>query len=182
MPGVAEEHEPQVLLRVARKGDLRRGRVLLVGTLVLSSAILVTVFASTKPKLIYSRSVSEFLAKPLLETTVRLEGVLVHGSLCKAPSSKGTSTCEYRFRLASSPNPLHAWGNDIEVRYEQCVVPDTFGDVPGFELSVVVEGELNEHRQYFDAKKILAKCPGKYVRPPGGWAHQAPARSVPPCP
>jgi cytochrome c-type biogenesis protein CcmE len=182
MSDVVEEHEDQTPLRVARKGDLRRGRVLLVGTLVLSGAILVTVFASTKPKLIYDRSVHEFLAKPLLETTVRLEGFLVRGSLCKASSSKGPSECEYRFRLASSPNSLEASGNDIEVRYEQCVVPDTFRDVPGYELSVLVQGELPEHRQYFDAKSIMAKCPGKYERPPGGWAHQAPARPVPPCP
>jgi cytochrome c-type biogenesis protein CcmE len=165
-----------VPLRVARHGDLRRGRILLAGTLVLAGTILVAVFQFTKPKVIYSRSVSDFVRRPLLETPVRVEGVLVTGSLCKIPS-----TCEFRFRLTGSPYATETPQNELEVRYEQCVIPDMFRDVPRYELSLTVEGELREDRRIFDATVVLAKCPSKYEIPTDPAILEAMSRPVRPC-
>jgi cytochrome c-type biogenesis protein CcmE len=40
-------------------------------------------------------------------------------------------------------------------------VPDTFRDVPGMDVGVTVEGELQSD-QSFLASSVLAKCPSKY--------------------
>ena len=80
---------------------------------------------------------------------VRVEGNLVHGSL-----EKRDQPCEYRFRLAKG-------GEEVAVRYPQCVVPDTFRDVPGMDVGVTVEGKLGSDGA-FDATQVLAKCPSKY--------------------
>jgi cytochrome c-type biogenesis protein CcmE len=162
--------------RFARKGDLRRGRVLLAGTLVLAGTILVAIFTFTKPTTIFERSVSELLRRPLLETTVRLEGFIVRGSLCKVPSK-----CEYRFRLAESPYPAGGPGNELEVRYGGCVVPDTFRDVPGYDFKVIMQGELREDRSHFDATTIMAQCPSKYEKPSDPAILEAYARPIRPC-
>ena len=49
----------------------------------------------------------------------------------------------------------------MPVRYAQCVVPDTFRDVPGMDVGVTVEGELLTDNS-FEATSVLAKCPSKY--------------------
>jgi cytochrome c-type biogenesis protein CcmE len=150
---------------------------LLAGTLVLAGAILVTVFTFTKSEVIFDRSVSDFLKRPLLDTIVRVDGVLVRGSLCKVPSR-----CEHRFRLADRPLPGEGPQHELEVRYEHCVIPDTFRDVPGYEFGVVVLGELHDNPRRFDATTIWVRCPGKYEVPRGPAVHEALARPIPPCP
>jgi cytochrome c-type biogenesis protein CcmE len=62
--------------------------------------------------------------------------------------------CEYRFRIERG-------GSELGVRYAQCVVPDTFRDVPDVEIAVTVEGKLAASGD-LQATEIMAKCPSKY--------------------
>ena len=162
--------------RFASKRGIRQGRLLLAGTLVLGAIVLTVVFAFAKPNRVYARSVSEFVRQPILDNRVRLEGMLLEGSLCKA-----IDKCEYRFRL-TEPRGSASPGSrsKLEVRYGGCVIPDTFRDISGFDLMVTVEGELCEDCSYFKATNIMAKCPSKYERPDA--AVLARLRPVPPCP
>jgi len=73
----------------------------------------------------------------------------VHGSLVKREQP-----CEYRFSIAKN-------GVELPVRFAQCVVPDTFRDVPDLDVGVTVEGELRSD-DTFEATSVLAKCPSKY--------------------
>jgi cytochrome c-type biogenesis protein CcmE len=82
---------------------------------------------------------------------VRVQGVLVKGSLVRRDHP-----CEYRFKIEKN-------GVKLPVRYEQCVVPDTFKDVPDMDVEVTAEGRLAEGGgDYFHASAIMAKCPSKY--------------------
>ena len=67
---------------------------------------------------------------------------------------KRDSPCEYRFIIAKN-------GAELPVRFAQCVVPDTFRDVPDIDVGVTVEGELQKD-DTFEATSVLAKCPSKY--------------------
>jgi cytochrome c-type biogenesis protein CcmE len=82
---------------------------------------------------------------------VRAQGTLVHGSITR------TDDGDTWFWL-------HANGVSMPVRYSNTVLPDTFLDCPGFELPVVVEGQLGD-RGVFGANILLAKAP-----PKGGFA------------
>jgi cytochrome c-type biogenesis protein CcmE len=139
------------------------GRLLLVGTLAVSATIAALVFGLSKPKAMYARGVSELVQKPLRDRPLRVEGVLVSGSLCKV-----SNKCEFHFRVTDRPGRAPpGTRSELEVRYAGCVVPDTFGDVPGVEVEVVAEGELCDGCSYFEATHILAKCPSKYEIPRG---------------
>jgi cytochrome c-type biogenesis protein CcmE len=67
---------------------------------------------------------------------------------------KRDSPCEYRFSIEKN-------GTTLPVRFAQCVVPDTFRDVPDVDVGVTVEGELQADSS-FEASSVLAKCPSKY--------------------
>ncbi|HEY3498106.1 MAG TPA: cytochrome c maturation protein CcmE [Polyangiaceae bacterium] len=171
MTSGVELHGPK---RSSERGVMH-GRALLVGALVLGAMILVTVFGLAEAKPIYARGVSEFVQSPQRGTRVRIQGVLVQGSLCRV-----TGTCEVRFRLRESgfaPPGVHS---ELEVGYERCVMPDTVRDLPGFDLEVTVEGELCDDCSRFEATQIFGKCPTKYELPTRGTS--APAwRPVPAC-
>jgi cytochrome c-type biogenesis protein CcmE len=100
---------------------------------------------------IYSKPVDELLSAraKFMGRPVRAEGNLVHGSL-----SKREQPCEYRFVITKN-------AAELPVRFGQCVVPDTFRDVPGMDVGVTVEGELQADGS-FEATSVLAKCPSKY--------------------
>lgn len=120
-------------------------------TIVLASAITTFVLAGMKDNAIYSKAVDELVANKakFAGRPVRAEGNLVHGSLVKRDAP-----CEYRFSLAKN-------GATLPVRFAQCVVPDTFRDVPDMDVGVTVEGELKAD-DTFEASSVLAKCPSKY--------------------
>lgn len=129
-----------------------RKRLLLVLPLVAAAAAIVAiVLLGMQDKGIYSKPVDELVAQKgkYIGKAVRAEGTLVHGSLVKRESP-----CEYRFKIEKN-------GVDIPVRYQKCIVPDTFRDIPGMDLGVTVEGELRSDGE-FDAQQVLAKCPSKY--------------------
>jgi cytochrome c-type biogenesis protein CcmE len=104
-----------------------------------------------KDKAIYSKPVDALILEKgkFLGRPVRVEGNLVHGSLVHHEKP-----CEYDFTIEKN-------GTQMPVKFSQCVVPDTFRDVPGMDVGVTVEGELHADNT-FEATTVLAKCPSKY--------------------
>jgi len=127
------------------------GPALAVGLAMGAAAVATFVLTGMQDKAIYSKPVDELLAQKdkFAGRPVRAEGNLVHGTLAKRDQP-----CEYRFTIAKN-------GVELPVRFPQCVVPDTFRDVPGMDVGVTVEGELQSD-QSFLASSVLAKCPSKY--------------------
>jgi cytochrome c-type biogenesis protein CcmE len=124
---------------------------LLIGLLVMGGGILTLVFTSFKGSAVYSKEVDDLIRDKakLGDRAVRVTGTLVKGSLMKRDQP-----CEYRFNIEKK-------GVVLPVRYAQCIVPDTFRDMPGMDVSVTAEGKLTEAGN-FEASNIMAKCPSKY--------------------
>jgi cytochrome c-type biogenesis protein CcmE len=116
-----------------------------------AAAVAALVLGGMQDKAIYSKPVDELLTHKtrFVGRPVRAEGNLVHGTLVKRDQP-----CEYRFLIQKN-------GAELPVRFAQCVVPDTFRDVPDMDVGVTVEGELRAD-DTFDATSVLAKCPSKY--------------------
>ncbi|HEX3773122.1 MAG TPA: cytochrome c maturation protein CcmE [Polyangiaceae bacterium] len=123
---------------------------LLIGLLVMGGGILTLVFTSFKGSAVYSKGVDDLVRDKdkFADRAVRVEGTLVKGSLVRRDQP-----CEYRFTIEKNKVAL-------PVHYSQCVVPDTFRDMPGMDVSVTAEGKLASG--YFEASTIMAKCPSKY--------------------
>jgi cytochrome c-type biogenesis protein CcmE len=129
----------------------KKGLILMIG-LVGGGALIASLFLfGMKDNAIYSKPVDELVANKtkFADHPIRAEGTLVHGSL-----EKRDSPCEYRFTIQKN-------GVQVPVRYPQCVVPDTFRDIPDMDVGVTVEGQLHADNS-FDATSVLAKCPSKY--------------------
>lgn len=129
----------------------RRNLALLAGVLIAAAGILTLVFSSVDEAAIYSMTTDKLLAQKDKFTgkNLRVEGELVPGTL-----TRREQPCEYRFSIEKN-------GQKLAVRFPQCVVPDTFKDVPGMAVQVTAEGKLNDEG-HFDATNIMAKCPSKY--------------------
>jgi cytochrome c-type biogenesis protein CcmE len=129
----------------------RRGMLLVVPLVAVAAGIVALVLTGMKDNAIYSKPVDQLVAEKsrFVGRAVRAEGNLVHGTLLKRDSP-----CEYRFTITKN-------GTEVPVRYAQCVVPDTFRDVPGMDVGVTVEGQLLADNS-FEATSVLAKCPSKY--------------------
>jgi cytochrome c-type biogenesis protein CcmE len=127
------------------------GVVIAVGLAMGAAGIAALVLTGMQDKAMYSKPVDELLAQKakFIGRPVRAEGMLVHGSLVHRDQP-----CEYRFVIEKN-------GVDLPVRFAQCVVPDTFKDVPDLDVGVTVEGELLTDSS-FEASSVLAKCPSKY--------------------
>jgi cytochrome c-type biogenesis protein CcmE len=137
----------------ARKSRARRwvGPAVASGLAMVAAAIAGLVLTGMQDTAIYSKPVDQLLAQKakFAGRPVRAEGNLIHGSLMKREQP-----CEYRFSIAKN-------GAELPVRFAQCVVPDTFRDVPDLDVGVTVEGELQSD-DTFEATSVLAKCPSKY--------------------
>jgi cytochrome c-type biogenesis protein CcmE len=129
----------------------RRGLMIVVPLVMAGAAIAGLVLAGMKDNAIYSKPVDELVAQKAKFTgrPVRAEGNLVHGTL-----TKRETPCEYRFTIEKN-------NVEVPVRFAQCIVPDTFRDVPGMDVGVTVEGEILADNS-FEATSVLAKCPSKY--------------------
>jgi len=117
---------------------------------VLAGALSLLMFGSeASDALVYSKLVNEVLTKPeaFKGRELRVEGELKQGSIVFREQP-----CEYRFVLGKADK-------EMLVRFPQCIVPDTFKD--GVGLQVSVQGRLTDEG-YFLANKVIAKCPSKY--------------------
>jgi cytochrome c-type biogenesis protein CcmE len=133
------------------KSQKRRNLGLLLALLAMGAGILALVLTSFDEAAVYSRTVDQLLRDKdkLKGRSVRVEGTLVKGTLVRRDSP-----CEYRFQIAKG-------GQTLPVRFAQCVVPDTFRDVPTMEVAVTAEGTLDP-AGHFQAATLMAKCPSKY--------------------
>lgn len=129
----------------------KKGLILLIGLIAGAAGIAAMFLFGMKDNAIYSKPVDELVANKakFADHPIRAEGTLVHGSL-----EKRDSPCEYRFTIQKN-------GVQVPVRYAECVVPDTFRDIPDMDVGVTVEGQLHADNS-FDATSVLAKCPSKY--------------------
>jgi cytochrome c-type biogenesis protein CcmE len=130
----------------------KRSIGLLVALLAIVGAVLALVFTSFEGSAIYSMGVDQLLKEPARysQRNVRVKGMLVKGTLARRDDP-----CEYRFKLQEN-------GQVLAVEYPQCVVPDTFRDMPGMDVEVTAEGKLAGSGATFVATSIMAKCPSKY--------------------
>lgn len=128
-----------------------RNLALLATLLVMVGSVVSLFLVGFKEAAIYAMPVDKLLASKdsLLGRKVRVEGELVPGTLVKRDSP-----CEYRFSIHGTQAPL-------PVRYAQCVIPDTFRDVPNGGVQVTVEGGLTNEGS-FEASLVMAKCSSKY--------------------
>ena len=142
--------------RRRRRGPARRrrwvGPAIASGLAMVAAAIAALVLTGMQDNAIYSKPVDQLLAQKakFVGRPVRAEGNLVHGSLDEARRSRASTASRSRRTAPSCP-----------VRFAQCVVPDTFRDVPDIDVGVTVEGELQSDDS-FEATSVLAKCPSKY--------------------
>ena len=129
----------------------KRSVGLLAALLVIVVAVLALVFTSFEGSAIYSVGVDQLLKEPerYSKRNVRVKGMLVKGTLARRDEP-----CEYRFKLQEN-------GQILAVHYPQCVVPDTFRDMPGMDVEVTAEGKMAGSGA-FEATTIMAKCPSKY--------------------
>ncbi len=147
----ADPAPPPVVSAPVRQSPPKRSIALLVALLVMGGGILALVLTSFNTSAVYSKGVDELLAQKdrLQSRNVRVAGILVKGTLVHRDQP-----CEYRFKMKKN-------GSVLDVRYPQCIVPDTFRDVPGTDVQVTAEGKLTP-AGYFEADQIMAKCPSKY--------------------
>jgi cytochrome c-type biogenesis protein CcmE len=143
-------------------------RKLLVASLLANAGVLALVFGTNVTRPIYSFRVSQFVAQPRWDERVRVNGTLVHGSLCKVDEP-----CQYRFSLSDGEAKL-------AVSCDGCVVPDTFRDVPWLDVEVTAEGERCQGCHTFEASWLMAKCPAKYYMNANGHPYEA-LKPVPRC-
>lgn len=98
---------------------------------------------------VYSKLVHEVMSEPssFEGRRLRVEGELRQGSI-----EFREDPCEWRF-------VLHKEGREMPVRFPQCVVPDTFRD--GMGIQVTVQGELGGDGVFL-ANQVIPRCPSKY--------------------
>ena len=148
---------------------------LLLTLLVMVGGLVGLFLVGFKEAAIYAMPVDQVLTQTgkLTGRKIRVEGELVPGTLVKRDSP-----CEYRFTVHPIPAQNAAAALDpkiqLPVRYGQCVIPDTFRDMPAGGVQVTVEGSLTAEG-HFQATQVFAKCSSKYdpkshemAKEPGG--------------
>lgn len=105
--------------------------------------------ASNETPFVYSMMVDEVTVNPaeFADRTLRVEGDLRDGSI-----QFREDPCEYRFTIQRNDRAMN-------VRFPQCVVPDTFRD--GMGISVVVEGRIEADGSFL-ATQVIPRCPSRY--------------------
>lgn len=163
--------DPTAVTTENPRASSKRGNLgLLLALLAMGGGILALVMTSFKDAAVYAKKVDEIHAEGarLMGRQLRVEGNLVHGSLVRRDQP-----CEYRFTIKGKES-------ELPVRFAQCIVPDTFKDVPGIEMGVTVEGKLAPGGGSFEATQVLAKCPSKYeMKEKAGKGEQMPHQLAP---
>ena len=117
---------------------------------LLGGAIALLMFGSdASDALVYSKLVDQVMTQPgaFVGRELRVEGDLQQGSI-----KFRENPCEWRFVLTKSEQQM-------SVRFPQCIVPDTFKD--GMGLQVTVQGQLDKSG-VFVANQVIPRCPSKY--------------------
>lgn len=124
-------------------------KIALVLTLFAGGIVAVVLTTGAGDAMTYSKLVDEVAADParFAGRQLRVEGKLQPGSI-----RFREEPCEWRFVIERN-------GRSLPVRFPQCVVPDTFRD--GFGIDVTVRGEL-EAGGGFLADELIPRCPSKY--------------------
>lgn len=119
----------------------------------LGGVVVTWALTSSESPFVYSVMVADVVGDPSAFTgrTLRMEGPLRDGSI-----QFRQDPCEYRFVLAEGEGED---AREIDVRFPQCIVPDTFRD--GMGISVVVEGEIQEDGSFL-ATQVIPRCPSRY--------------------
>lgn len=135
-------------------GHGRRNLGVLLGLLAIGGGVLSFVLGQDGDQLTYAKDVKTVVGNQgeLGARNLKVQGVLVPGSL-----TKREEPCEYRFKLREKEA---ADGAVMSVHFPQCIVPDTFRDVPGMDVEATVTGQMVDG--HFQASVIEAKCPSKY--------------------
>lgn len=143
-----------VTSEVSDDGQGRRNLGVLLGLLVIGGGILSFVLGQDGDQLTYAKDVNAVVGNQgeLGTRNLKVQGILVAGSL-----TKREEPCEYRFKIRQKDAPD---GAVMSVHFPQCIVPDTFRDVPGMDVEATVTGQLADG--HFQANTIEAKCPSKY--------------------
>jgi cytochrome c-type biogenesis protein CcmE len=117
--------------------------------LALGGGVVAWALTSEETPFVYSVMVDEVAAQPatFADRTLRVEGDLRDGSI-----QFRQEPCEYRFTIQRNDRAM-------DVRFPQCVVPDTFRD--GMGISVVVEGRLEPDGSFL-ASQVIPRCPSRY--------------------
>lgn len=143
-----------VAAEVSDDGQGRRNLGVLLGLLAIGGGVLSFVLGQDGDQLTYAKDVKTVVGNQaeLGTRNLKVQGVLVPGSL-----TKREEPCEYRFKLREKEA---ADGVVMSVHFPQCIVPDTFRDVPGMDVEATVTGQMVDG--HFQASMIEAKCPSKY--------------------
>jgi len=117
--------------------------------LTLGAGVVGWALTSSETPFVYSVMVDEVVAQPATyaDRTLRVEGDLRDGSI-----QFREEPCEYRFTIQRNDRAM-------DVRFPQCVVPDTFRD--GMGISVVVEGRMETDGSFL-ATQVVPRCPSRY--------------------
>lgn len=138
-----------VVVSTPEKPPGKRNVGLLVGLIVMGGAILGLLLTSFDHASIYNRTVSQVLAE---RDSLMGRNLRIQGSLKRCTLVRRDSPCEYRFTVFEGDQ-------ELQVRYPQCVLPDTIRDVPG--VAVTAEGALDPDG-HFQATNVFGKCSSKY--------------------
>jgi len=135
----------------ARQGSRNLG--ILAALLTMVVAVVALFLIGFKEAAVYATPVDKLMSdkSALVGRKVRVEGELVPGTLVKRDQP-----CEYRFSVHGQDKNVV-----LPVRYPQCVIPDTFRDVPGGGVQVTIEGAMTAQGD-FEASLVMAKCASKY--------------------
>ncbi len=166
-PAAAADIRPAAPPQKPKRGLKNVG--FLAALLTMAGAILGLVLTTAPDAAVYSKGVDELLNEKdrLADRNVRVTGMLVKGTLARRDEP-----CEYRFKITKN-------SATIDVRYPECIVPDTFRDVPGMDVEVTAEGKLAAGDS-FEATHIMAKCPSKYeMKQAAARGEQAPHEMMP---
>jgi cytochrome c-type biogenesis protein CcmE len=100
---------------------------------------------------VYAKPVDEVVGQSSLvgRRSLRVDGELKRGSV-----QFRETPCEWRFVITKG-------AKELPVRYPLCVVPDTFRDAAG--VDVTVQGSL-QNDGWFVANQLIPRCPSKYER------------------
>ena len=142
----------------ANQAPKTRSYGLLVALVGIVGMIVLVFMFGFKDAAIYSLPVAELTANQgkYVGRKVRVEGELTPGTLVKRDQP-----CEYRFNVQGMGTGYDANTLKVPVRYGQCVVPDTFRDMPSGGVQVTIEGSLTKEG-FFEATLVMAKCSSKY--------------------